>query len=242
MASGLGPFCLTMATYGLLSAIGLLQIYRHKHRLRIEWNSKISRIPSMFGFLACFPSSPAGVLFDMSRLYDPVASIEHAVPATFVGPGFSATSAQFMASSIVAGISAGTLNSICRSQVFWKLTRTFRSRTDNSGFSVVSHGFQIRRGLALGFVNDGTAFGDIFFSLVLKALFSQCHVPPRLADLWFGPLNTTIVMSFSSLLVVSRYRAAVWGSICSGATCRCGFDWACNRQARAAIRCLLCLH
>ena len=40
-------------------------------------------------------------------------------------------------------------------------------------FSVINHWFRIRRGLALGLVAVGSAVGGVFFSLILKVLFTK---------------------------------------------------------------------
>jgi len=105
----IGSFCLTVATYGLLSAIGLFQTYWQEHQLSAQPSSRIAWIPSVFGFLTCFFSSPAGVLFDSygSSILLPASSALYLV--SFVGLAYSATYAQFMACFVVAGISAGTL-------------------------------------------------------------------------------------------------------------------------------------
>ena len=42
-------------------------------------------------------------------------------------------------------------------------------------FSIVGHWFRVRRGLALGFVTVGAAFGGIFYSLLLKACSNSCR-------------------------------------------------------------------
>ncbi|KAB5580463.1 major facilitator superfamily domain-containing protein [Coniochaeta sp. 2T2.1] len=149
-----GSFCLTVATHGLLSAIGLFQTYWRGHQLAGDYSdSSISWIPSMFGFLACFFASPAGVLFDLygSSVLLPVSSAVYLL--SFLGLAWSATYAQFMACFVVAGIAAAGPTTVA--------------------FSVVGHWFRVRRGLALGLVTVGAAFGGIFFSLLLKALFGH---------------------------------------------------------------------
>ncbi|KAB5563589.1 major facilitator superfamily domain-containing protein [Coniochaeta sp. 2T2.1] len=150
-----GSFCLTVATYGLHSAIGLFQTYWRGHQLAAGdySDSSISWIPSIFGFLTCFFASPTGVLFDLygSSVLLPVSSAVYLL--SFLGLAWSATYAQFMACFVVAGIAAAGPTTVA--------------------FSVVGHWFRVRRGLALGLVTVGAAFGGIFFSLLLKALFGR---------------------------------------------------------------------
>ena len=80
-----------MATYGLLSAIGLFKTYWREHQLAEDSDSRISWIPSMFGFLERFFSSPVGVLFDMygSSGLLPVSSTVYLL--SFLGLAWSAT-------------------------------------------------------------------------------------------------------------------------------------------------------
>jgi len=61
----LGAFCLTLPTYGLLSAVGLFQTYWRDHQLQGYSESEVSWIVSVFGFLMVFLAGPVGVVFDM---------------------------------------------------------------------------------------------------------------------------------------------------------------------------------
>lgn len=103
-----GSFCLTVATYGLLSSIGLFQTYWKEHQLAGESGTKISWIVSMFGFLDCFVAAPFGVIFDLygSKFLLPAGSTVYL--ASFLGLAFATTYGQFMACFVVAGVSAGT--------------------------------------------------------------------------------------------------------------------------------------
>ncbi|KAK1768327.1 MFS general substrate transporter [Phialemonium atrogriseum] len=148
-----GSFCLTVATYGILSSIGLFQTYWQEHQLAEEDSTDISWILSMFGFLDCLVAAPFGVLFDQygSRLLLPAGCTVYL--ASFVGLAFATTYSHFMACFVVAGLSAAVPTTVA--------------------FSVVSHWFSARRGLAMGIVTVGAAAGGIFFSMVLKALFGS---------------------------------------------------------------------
>lgn len=102
-----GSFCLTVATYGLLSSIGLFQTYWKTHQLAEETGMDISWIVSMFGFLDCFVAAPFGVIFDRygSKILLPLGSMAYL--ASFVGLAFASTYGQFMTCFVVAGLSAG---------------------------------------------------------------------------------------------------------------------------------------
>lgn len=103
----MGSFCLTVATYGLLSSIGLFQTYWLGHQLSAVSSSNIAWIPAVFGFLDAVFDMPAGILYDAygASILLPVASAVYL--ASFVGLAFSTTYGQFMACFVVAGVSAG---------------------------------------------------------------------------------------------------------------------------------------
>lgn len=178
-----GSFCLTVATYGILSSIGLFQTYWQEHQLAEEDSTDISWILSMFGFLDCLVAAPFGVLFDQygSRLLLPAGCTVYL--ASFVGLAFATTYSHFMACFVVAGLSAGTLGHVlsllshclahctigANSQGFFPCPAV----PTTVAFSIVSHWFSARRGLAMGVVTVGAAAGGIFFSMVLKALFGS---------------------------------------------------------------------
>jgi MFS family permease len=102
-----GSFCLTTATYGLLSSIGLFQTYWLEHQLSAVSSSSIAWIPAAFGFLDAVFDMPAGILYDAygSSILLPVSSAVYL--ASFIELALSSTYAQFMACFVVAGISAG---------------------------------------------------------------------------------------------------------------------------------------
>ncbi|KAK3311240.1 major facilitator superfamily domain-containing protein [Chaetomium strumarium] len=125
----LGCFCLTVPTYGLLSSIGLFQTYWHRTVLRDHAESTISWIISVLGFLSCLFAAPAGILFDHygSRWLLPLGCVVYV--ASLIGLSCASTYAQFMACMALAGVAA--------------VPTTI-------SFSVVSHWFEARKGLAIG--------------------------------------------------------------------------------------------
>lgn len=103
-----GSFCLTVATFGLLSSIGLFQTHLQEQQLVGEESTKISWLLSIFGFLTCFVAAPVGVLFDRygSRILLLAGCTVYL--AAFAGLAFASTYSQFMACFAIAGLSAGT--------------------------------------------------------------------------------------------------------------------------------------
>jgi MFS family permease len=105
----IGCFCLTVPTYGLLSAIGLFQTYWHGGLLADHPESDVAWIISMFGFLGCLFAAPAGILFDRhgTRWLLPLGCAVYV--AAFVGLACSRTFGQLMGCMVVAGAAAGTV-------------------------------------------------------------------------------------------------------------------------------------
>ncbi|KAK3330415.1 major facilitator superfamily domain-containing protein [Apodospora peruviana] len=131
-----GNFCLTVPTYGLLSSVGLFQ-------------TEISWIISVFGFVMCLFAGPCGVLFDRYGSGWLLAASTSAYAGSFVGLAFSATYAHFMGCLMVAGISATAPTTVA--------------------FSVMSQWFSVsvREGLATGCVTVGAAFAVLVLSAII---------------------------------------------------------------------------
>ncbi|SPN97011.1 related to monocarboxylate transporter [Cephalotrichum gorgonifer] len=141
------------ATYGLMTGVGLFQVYWKEHQLKEYSPTDIAWIISVFGFLDIFAAGPAGVLFDRwgaRRLLFPAGAVYF---ASFVGLAFSTKYEQFMGCFIVAGVSASFITTIAA--------------------AVINHWFLRRKGLAMGLATMGSGIGGIFFSVVLKPLFER---------------------------------------------------------------------
>ncbi|KAK0737591.1 major facilitator superfamily domain-containing protein [Apiosordaria backusii] len=149
----IGSFCLSVAVYGLLSTIGLLQTYWKEHMLKEYTDSEISWIISMFGFLDCFIAAPAGIVFDRYGSSWVLAVNSMIYLGSFVGLAFSSTYGELMGCIVVAGVSSATLTTVA--------------------FAIVSHWFKRKAGLATGCVTVSAALGGIFFSVVLQSLFDR---------------------------------------------------------------------
>jgi MFS family permease len=103
----IGCLCLTIPTYGLMSAIGLFQTYWQGHQLAAESPTRISWILSVFGFLDCLFCIVVGAIFDrfQPRYYLPAGCLVYT--AAFLGLGWASTYAQFLGCFVVGGIFAG---------------------------------------------------------------------------------------------------------------------------------------
>lgn len=95
------------ATYGLMTGVGLFQVYWKENQLKEYSATDIAWIISIFGFLTILLAGPAGFLFDLwgaRRLLFPAAAVYF---MAFLGLAFSSKFEQFMGCFIVAGASAG---------------------------------------------------------------------------------------------------------------------------------------
>lgn len=95
------------ATYGLMTGVGLFQVYWKENQLKDYSAINIAWIISVFGFLTILLAGPAGVLFDhwgARKLLFPAAAVYF---GSFLGLAFSSMFEQFMGCFIVAGVSAG---------------------------------------------------------------------------------------------------------------------------------------
>ncbi|KAK3900434.1 hypothetical protein C8A05DRAFT_35936 [Staphylotrichum tortipilum] len=176
-----GCFCLTVPTYGLLSAIGLFQTYWHAGLLAGHSEADVAWITSVFGFLDCLFAAPVGVLLDHcgTRWLLPLGCAAYV--AAFAGLAFCDSYARFMACMAVAGVAAASPTTIA--------------------FSVVGQWFTSWKGLATGCVTLGAPLGGIFFSLVLQTLFA--NLPWRTAALVLTAIMAAL-MAVGCVLVENK--------------------------------------
>ncbi|KIH95128.1 hypothetical protein SPBR_03428 [Sporothrix brasiliensis 5110] len=197
-----GCVCLTMPTYGLMSAFGLFQVYWETHQLA-DYNggnsdAAIAWISSLLGFLNCFFGLFSGILLD--RVSSSSSSTRgllfllapHCVVywASFLALAWCSTYGQFMACMVVAGI-ASALPSV-------------------AAFTVVDHIFETSPTLkhsaaATGVVSTGAPLGGLLFSLMLRALLAR--TAPSAWQVSMFCLSSVIgVMELIACVLV------VWGS------------------------------
>jgi hypothetical protein len=165
----LGSVCLTMPTYGLMSAFGLFQIYWETHQLA-DYNggdsdTAISWISSLLGFLNCFFGLLSGILLDrVSSSPSSKGMVLLLVPssvvywASFLALAWCSTYGQFMACMIVAGIASAL--------------------PSTAAFVVVDHIFEVSPALkhsaaATGVVSTGAPLGGLLVSLMLRTLLAR---------------------------------------------------------------------
>ena len=96
-----------ISTYGLLSALGLFQVYWQTHQLADVPPTNISWIGSLLGFLSGFLNLPFGLVFDRWGVWPvlPIACIVYW--GCFLTLAWCSTFPQFMGCFLVAGLSAG---------------------------------------------------------------------------------------------------------------------------------------
>ena len=181
----LGTTTSMAATYGLMTGVGLFQVYWKEHQLKAYSATDIAWIIAAFGFLTILLAGPAGVVFDRwgaRRLLFPAGAVYF---LAFLGLAFSSKFEHFMGCFIVAGVSAGEWLSIsvcvCHAAVGTCLltVTSLRSLTHilalitTISTAVVNHWFLRRKGLAMGITTMGSGIGGIFFSVTLKPLFEK---------------------------------------------------------------------
>ncbi|CAK7229283.1 hypothetical protein SBRCBS47491_007193 [Sporothrix bragantina] len=159
----LGGVCLTMPTYGLMSAFGLFQVYWETHQLQGNGydDATISWIGSLLGFLNCLFGLVSGVLLD--RFPSPRGLAWQLVPsslvywASFLALAWCSTYAGFMACMVVAGISSA----LPSTAAFVVVDRIFEMGGREHG------------ALATGIVSTGVPLGGLMVSLMLRALLAR---------------------------------------------------------------------
>ncbi|GJC83913.1 putative transporter MCH4 [Colletotrichum liriopes] len=127
-------------TFGLMSTVGIFQVYWKENQLEAWSNADISWIISVFGFLAVLLGGPFGILFDSfgPRWLTTPAAIVYC--ASFIGIAFSSRYWQFMVCFCTAGI----------------------------GAAVINHWFDKKKGLAMGICTMGGGLGGVIFSVILR--------------------------------------------------------------------------
>ncbi|GKT55322.1 hypothetical protein ColTof4_07810 [Colletotrichum tofieldiae] len=102
-----GSTAVMIPTFGLMSTVGIFQVYWKENQLEAWSNADISWIISVFGFLAVLLGGPFGILFDSfgPRWLTTPAAIVYC--ASFIGIAFSSQYWQFMVCFCTAGIGAG---------------------------------------------------------------------------------------------------------------------------------------
>jgi hypothetical protein len=94
------------ATFGLMTAIGLFQVYWQEHQLASDDPTRISWIISVFGFLSLFLAAHAGALFDRFGARWLLIGSALMYAGSFLGLAYSTEYAHFMGCFIVAGVGA----------------------------------------------------------------------------------------------------------------------------------------
>lgn len=149
-----GAFCLLLPTFGLMTSVGLIQVYWTQNQLSDYSRTAISWIPSVFVFLALLLGVQVGKLFDRygPRITLIVGTIGYIAANTLLA--FCTQYWHFMLCfGVLGGVSAAIITTVAS--------------------SVVSHWFKKRRAIACGVAMMGSAAGGISFPLILRVVLER---------------------------------------------------------------------
>ncbi|TDZ32613.1 Riboflavin transporter MCH5 [Colletotrichum spinosum] len=144
----LGSTATMVPTFGLMTTVGIFQVYWKENQLSAWSNTDISWIISVYGFLAVLLCGPFGVLFDKYGPFWLMMPAAAAYCASFLGIAFSSRYWQFMSCFSVAGVGAAALTTCA--------------------LAVINHWFDEKKGLAMGICTMGGGLGGVIFSVVLR--------------------------------------------------------------------------
>ncbi|KAF3804785.1 hypothetical protein GCG54_00004054 [Colletotrichum gloeosporioides] len=168
-----GSTATMIPTFGLMTTVGIFQVYLKENQLADWSNTDISWIISVFGFLAVLLCGPFGAVFDKFGprwLMTPAATV---YCASFLGIAFSSRYWQFFLCFSTAGVGAAALTT--------------------SALAVINHWFDEKKGLAMGICTMGGGLGGVIFSVVLR--FTTKHLDWTTASL----AHLAIIGAFLSL-------------------------------------------
>ncbi|KAK1492682.1 hypothetical protein CCUS01_13959 [Colletotrichum cuscutae] len=165
-----GSTAFMIPTFGLMTTVGIFQVYWKENQLAPWSNTDISWIISIFGFLSVLLCGPFGILFDTfgPRWLATPATIVYS--AAFLGVAFSSQYWQFMVCFCAAGISAGRFFVHLGQSVTVKNypnVADVAALTTNA-LAVINHWFDDKKGLAMGICTMGGGLGGVIFSVVLR--------------------------------------------------------------------------
>ncbi|UQC80423.1 uncharacterized protein CLUP02_05906 [Colletotrichum lupini] len=143
-----GSTAFMIPTFGLMTTVGIFQVYWKENQLAPWSNTDISWIISIFGFLSVLLCGPFGILFDTFGPRWLVTPATIVYSAAFLGVAFSSQYWQFMVCFCAAGISAAALTT--------------------TALAVINHWFDDKKGLAMGICTMGGGLGGVIFSVVLR--------------------------------------------------------------------------
>lgn len=210
----LGSFCTTIATFGFINSVGILQAHLETHQLSNFSSSSIAWIPGLNIFLCLFLGVQIGPLFDR---YGP----RWLMPAGSVGYVCGLVIMSFLGCDSCGDRhrGGGGKRYVSLLLTWGVLCGTSAALLCTTALSVVSHWFEKRRGLASGIVFVGSSVGGVGFPLLMRATL------PTLGWAWTMRIVAGIaalLVGMGSLLIRGRVRG---GKGAGSIDLRCFRDW-----------------
>ena len=210
----LGSFFTTIATFGFINSVGILQAHLETHQLSNFSSSDIAWIPGFNIFLCLFLGVQIGPLFDR---YGP-RWLMPAGGAGYVG-GLVIMSFLGCDSCGDQHRGGGGKRYVSLLLTWGVLCGTGAALLCTTALSVISHWFDKRRGLASGIVFVGSSIGGVGFPLLMRTTL------PTLGWAWTIRIIAGIVallVGMGSFLIRGRIRGGKGDGLID---LRCFRDW-----------------